>query len=47
MKPPLQKSPIPQEHAFVIRHLKENHFDPNWHFHSEFQGPGYEMCRYL
>jgi AraC-like DNA-binding protein len=37
MKPPLQKSPIPQEHAFIIRHLKENHFDPNWHFHSEFQ----------
>jgi len=37
MKPPLQKSPIPQEHAFVIKHLKEAHFDPNWHFHTEFQ----------
>lgn len=36
MKPPLQKSPIPQEHAFVIRHLKGN-FDPNWHSHSEYQ----------
>ena len=37
MKPPLQKSPIPQEHAFVIRHLRETHFDPNLHFHSEYQ----------
>lgn len=37
MKQPLQKSPISQEHAFVIKHLKETHFDPNWHFHSEYQ----------
>jgi AraC-like DNA-binding protein len=37
MKPPLQKSPISQEHAFEIRHLKESYFDPNWHFHSEYQ----------
>lgn len=37
MKTPLQKSPISQEHAFVIKHLRENHFDPNWHFHSEYQ----------
>lgn len=37
MKPPLQKSPISQEHAFVIKHLKESYFDPNWHFHSEYQ----------
>jgi AraC-like DNA-binding protein len=37
MKPPLQKSPISQEHAFVIKHLKEAHFDHNWHFHSEYQ----------
>jgi AraC-like DNA-binding protein len=37
MKPPLQKSPIPKEHAFVIKRLKETHFDSNWHFHSEFQ----------
>jgi AraC-like DNA-binding protein/quercetin dioxygenase-like cupin family protein len=37
VKPPLQKSPIPQEHAFVLRHLKEPHFDANWHFHSEYQ----------
>lgn len=37
MKPPLQKSPISQEHAFVIKHLKERYFDPNWHFHSEYQ----------
>jgi AraC-like DNA-binding protein len=37
VKPPLQKSPISQEHAFVIKHLRETHFDPNWHFHSEYQ----------
>ncbi len=37
MRPPLQKSPISPDHAFVIRHLKENHFDANWHFHSEYQ----------
>jgi len=37
MKPPLQKSPISQEHAFVIKHLRETYFDPNWHFHPEYQ----------
>ena len=37
MKPPLQKSPISQEHAFEIKHLKDPYFDPNWHFHSEYQ----------
>ncbi|MCW5515568.1 AraC family transcriptional regulator [Muriicola sp. Z0-33] len=37
MKSALQKSPIPENHAFVVRHLKEPYFDPNWHFHSEYQ----------
>ncbi len=37
MKSALQKSPIPKNHAFVVRHLKEPIFDPNWHFHSEYQ----------
>jgi AraC-like DNA-binding protein len=37
MKPALQKSPISENFAFEIRHLKEPHFDPNWHFHPEFQ----------
>jgi AraC-like DNA-binding protein len=37
MKAALQKSPISENFAFEIRHLKEPHFDPNWHFHPEFQ----------
>ena len=37
MKSALQKSPIPENHAFVVKHLKESYFDPNWHFHSEYQ----------
>jgi AraC-like DNA-binding protein len=37
MKPPLQKSPISPDHTFEIRHLAAPHFDPNWHFHTEFQ----------
>ncbi len=37
MKPALQKSPISAEHAFEVKLLKEPHFDPNWHFHSEYQ----------
>lgn len=37
MKTALQKSPIPQSHAFVAKQLKEPIFDPNWHFHSEYQ----------
>lgn len=37
MKSALQKSPIPENHAFVVRHLKERYFDPNWHFHAEYQ----------
>ncbi len=37
MKPALQKSPISENHAFEVKHLTAPHFDPNWHFHSEYQ----------
>jgi AraC-like DNA-binding protein/quercetin dioxygenase-like cupin family protein len=37
MKPPLQKSPISPDHAFEVKFLKAPHFDPNWHFHPEYQ----------
>lgn len=37
MKTVVQKSPIPHNHVFVAKHLKEAIFDPNWHFHSEYQ----------
>ena len=33
----LQKSPISADRAFECKFLKEPHFDPNWHFHSEYQ----------
>jgi len=37
MKAALQKSPIPDNHAFVVKDLQDPHFDPNWHFHPEYQ----------
>jgi AraC-like DNA-binding protein len=37
MKAALQKSTIPSQQLFVVRHLKENHFDPVWHAHAEYQ----------
>ena len=37
MKCALQKSPIPSSHAFVVKELKDSYFDPNWHFHKEYQ----------
>lgn len=37
MKAALQKSPISGNAAFEVKHLFAPHFDPNWHFHSEFQ----------
>lgn len=37
MKPVVQKSPIPQAHAFIAKKLKQAVFDPNWHFHPEYQ----------
>jgi AraC-like DNA-binding protein len=33
----LQKSPISVDRAFEFEFLKAAHFDPNWHFHSEYQ----------
>ena len=33
----LQKSPISPDRAFEFKFLKAPHFDPNWHFHSEYQ----------
>lgn len=37
MKAALHKSAIPDTHIFVVRDLKEKHFDPVWHAHSEYQ----------
>lgn len=37
MKAAIHKSSIPASHIFVVRDLKEKHFDPSWHSHSEFQ----------
>lgn len=37
MKPALQKSAIPENRAFVVKSLTDLHFDPNWHFHPEYQ----------
>ena len=33
----LQKSPISADRAFEYKYLEAPHFDPNWHFHSEYQ----------
>lgn len=33
----LQKSPISPDRAFECRYLRAPYFDPNWHFHSEYQ----------
>ncbi|HZG24710.1 MAG TPA: cupin domain-containing protein, partial [Chitinophagaceae bacterium] len=37
MKTVIHKSTIPDSNIFVVRDLKEKHFDPTWHSHSEFQ----------
>ncbi|RPE12186.1 AraC family transcriptional regulator [Chitinophaga lutea] len=37
MKAALQKSPISADRVFEAKMLKEPHFDPNWHFHPEYQ----------
>lgn len=37
MKQALRKTPISEDHSFEIHHLLAPYFDPNWHFHSEFQ----------
>jgi AraC-like DNA-binding protein len=37
LKAALHKSAIPQDRIFVVRHLEEKYFDPQWHAHSEYQ----------
>lgn len=37
MRVPIQKSAIPDSRVFVVKDLDEIHFDPNWHFHPEYQ----------
>jgi AraC-like DNA-binding protein len=37
MKTALQKTPIPDSQAFLVKHLKDPYFDMNWHFHPEYQ----------
>ena len=37
MKAPLRKTPIAEDKSFETYHLKEPHFDPDWHFHPEYQ----------
>lgn len=37
MKAALQKSPISENFAFEAKYLVAPYFDPNWHFHPEYQ----------
>lgn len=37
MKNAVRKSSIPESNAFLIKYLNAPHFDPNWHFHKEYQ----------
>lgn len=37
LKSALHKSTIPNSRIFMVHHLKEKHFDPHWHSHSEYQ----------
>ena len=37
MKVALHKTAIPDTQMFVVKDLKEKHFDPVWHAHSEYQ----------
>ncbi len=37
MRSPIQKSAIPDSRVFVIKDLQDAFFDPNWHFHPEYQ----------
>jgi len=37
LKTVLHKSEIPPSQIFVVKYLKEKHFDPVWHAHSECQ----------
>jgi AraC-like DNA-binding protein len=33
----IPKVGIPEFHALLVRHLREPHFDPHWHYHPEYQ----------
>lgn len=37
MKQAIRKTLIPPHQLFLIRELKDKHFDPVWHFHSDYQ----------
>lgn len=37
MRPPIQKSAIPEARTYLMQDLNEAYFDPNWHFHEEYQ----------
>jgi AraC-like DNA-binding protein len=37
MKPLLKKSLESPHQSYIVRTLKEPHFDPNWHFHPHYQ----------
>jgi AraC-like DNA-binding protein len=37
MKQAIRKTLIPTQQLFLIRELKDKHFDPVWHFHSDYQ----------
>lgn len=37
MKAALQKSPISAARTFIVKELNDLCFDPNWHFHPEYQ----------
>ncbi len=37
MKPLLKKSLESLNQSYIVKTLKEPHFDPNWHFHPHFQ----------
>lgn len=37
MRKALHKSSIPESRTFLLKELKEPHFDPIWHAHSEYQ----------
>jgi AraC-like DNA-binding protein len=37
MKPLLRNTTLPSIHSFTVKELREPFFDPNWHFHPEYQ----------
>lgn len=37
MKNPLNKNLDSPNQSYIVRELKEPHFDPNWHFHPHYQ----------